>query len=84
MSGYPPAIAPTTRRGSFPTATSAGKGESADSCERSFWHAKKRMKARRFFACQRDYSLQSTDAPLPDEVAKGAEPLLVIGAIAGG
>ncbi len=45
---------------------------------------KKRRAFMRFFACQRDLSLQSTDAPLPDEVAKGAEPLLVVGAIAGG
>jgi len=38
----------------------------------------------RFFACQEDLSHESPDAPLPDEVAKGKEPLLVIGAIAGG
>jgi molybdopterin synthase sulfur carrier subunit len=38
----------------------------------------------RFFACQEDLSHQSPDAPLPDEVASGAEPLLIIGAIAGG
>lgn len=38
----------------------------------------------RFFACQADLSLESPDAPLPDAVAKGAEPFLVIGAIAGG
>ncbi len=38
----------------------------------------------RFFACQEDLSHESPDAPLPDEVARGAEPLLVIGAIVGG
>jgi hypothetical protein len=38
----------------------------------------------RFYASQRDLSHESIDAPLPDEVASGAEPLLVIGAIAGG
>jgi molybdopterin synthase sulfur carrier subunit len=38
----------------------------------------------RFFACQEDLSHESPDAPLPDAVASGAEPLLVIGAIAGG
>jgi molybdopterin synthase sulfur carrier subunit len=38
----------------------------------------------RFFACQEDLSLQSPDAPLPDAVACGSEPLLIIGAIAGG
>jgi hypothetical protein len=38
----------------------------------------------RFFACEQDLSLESPDAPLPDPVATGAEPFLVIGAIAGG
>jgi hypothetical protein len=38
----------------------------------------------RFFACGQDLSLQSADAPLPDDIAKGKEPFLVIGAIAGG
>lgn len=38
----------------------------------------------RFFACQQDLSHESPDDPLPDEVVTGAEPLLVIGAIAGG
>lgn len=38
----------------------------------------------RFFACQEDLSHESPDAPLPGAVASGAEPLLVIGAIAGG
>jgi hypothetical protein len=38
----------------------------------------------RFFACEQDLSLESPDAPLPEAVAKAAEPFLVIGAIAGG
>ncbi len=38
----------------------------------------------RFFACQQDLSHESPDAPLPQEVASGAEPFLVVGAIAGG
>ena len=38
----------------------------------------------RFFACQEDLSHEAPDAPLPDAVATGAEPFLVIGAIAGG
>ena len=38
----------------------------------------------RFFASQEDLSHESPDAPLPEAVASGAEPLLVIGAIAGG
>jgi len=38
----------------------------------------------RFFACQEDLTHESPDAPLPDEVASGKEPFLVIGAIAGG
>jgi len=38
----------------------------------------------RFFACQEDLSHDSSDDPLPEAVAAGKEPLLVIGAIAGG
>jgi len=38
----------------------------------------------RFFACRRDLSHESPDARLPDDVASGKEPFLVIGAIAGG
>jgi sulfur-carrier protein len=38
----------------------------------------------RFFACGQDLSHESPDATLPDEVASGKEPFLVIGAIAGG
>jgi hypothetical protein len=38
----------------------------------------------RFFACAEDLSHEPPDAPLPDAVASGAEPLLIIGAIAGG
>jgi hypothetical protein len=38
----------------------------------------------RFFACSEDYSLEPPDTPLPDAVASGVEPLLIIGAIAGG
>ena len=38
----------------------------------------------RFFACQEDLSHEPPDAPLPDEVVSGKEPLLIIGAIAGG
>jgi sulfur-carrier protein len=38
----------------------------------------------RFFACQEDLSHESPDAPLPDAVVSGKEPLLIIGAIAGG
>jgi molybdopterin synthase sulfur carrier subunit len=38
----------------------------------------------RFFACSEDWSHEQPDAPLPDAVASGAEPFLIIGAIAGG
>jgi sulfur-carrier protein len=38
----------------------------------------------RFFACGEDLSHESPDAPLPDAIANGSEPFLVIGAIAGG
>ena len=44
----------------------------------------KRRPFLRFFACEQDLSHEPPDAPLPDAVASGAEPLLVIGAIAGG
>jgi sulfur-carrier protein len=38
----------------------------------------------RFFACQRDLSLEAPDAPLPEPVASGAQPFLIVAAIAGG
>ena len=38
----------------------------------------------RFFACEDDLSHESPDAPLPESVASGTEPFLIIGAIAGG
>ena len=38
----------------------------------------------RFFACEQDLSHELPDAPLPDAVATGAEPFLVVGAMAGG
>ncbi len=38
----------------------------------------------RFFACEQDLSLESPDCPLPDAVATGTEPFLIVGAIAGG
>jgi sulfur-carrier protein len=38
----------------------------------------------RFFACAEDWSLEQPDAPLPGAIASGAEPFLIVGAIAGG
>ena len=38
----------------------------------------------RFFACGQDLSHESPDAPLPNEIATGAEPFMIVGAIAGG
>ena len=38
----------------------------------------------RFFACEQDLSHELPDAPLPDAVARGAEPYLIVGAMAGG
>jgi len=38
----------------------------------------------RFFACEEDLSHEQPDAPLPDAVVSGKEPLLIVGAIAGG
>ena len=48
-------------------------------------HVTRRRRAfLRFFACQQDLSLEEPDTPLPAAVAAGAEPYLVIGALAGG
>jgi len=44
----------------------------------------KRRAFLRFFACEQDLSHESPDAPLPDAVASGREPFIIIGAIAGG
>jgi hypothetical protein len=38
----------------------------------------------RFFACEEDLSHEPPDTPLPDAVARGEEPLLIVGAMAGG
>ena len=38
----------------------------------------------RFFACGEDLSHEAPDAPLPDAIATGAEPFMIVGAIAGG
>ena len=38
----------------------------------------------RFFACEEDLSHESPDVPLPDAVATGVEPFLIVGAVAGG
>ncbi|HEX4967163.1 MAG TPA: MoaD/ThiS family protein [Nitrospiraceae bacterium] len=38
----------------------------------------------RFFACEQDLSHESPDVPLPEVVATGAEPFLIVGAMAGG
>ncbi|OLC00957.1 MAG: hypothetical protein AUI15_06505 [Actinobacteria bacterium 13_2_20CM_2_66_6] len=46
--------------------------------------SKKRRPMIRFFACEEDLSDESPDAPLPEEVASGKEPFLILGAIAGG
>ena len=45
---------------------------------------KKRRPMIRFFACEEDLAEASPDVPVPDEVATGKEPFLIIGAIAGG
>jgi molybdopterin synthase sulfur carrier subunit len=48
-------------------------------------HATKKRRAYvRFFACAEDLSHESPDAPLPDAVACGAEPFVILGALAGG
>jgi sulfur-carrier protein len=38
----------------------------------------------RYFACAEDISFEPSDAPLPDKIASGAEPFMIVGAIAGG
>jgi sulfur-carrier protein len=45
---------------------------------------KRRRPFIRFFACEQDLSHEPTDTPLPATVASGAEPLLIVGAMAGG
>jgi sulfur-carrier protein len=45
---------------------------------------KRRRPFVRFFACEQDLSHESPDAPLPDAVVSGAEPFLIVGAMAGG
>ncbi len=45
---------------------------------------KERRAFLRFFACEEDWTHESPDAPLPDEIASGKEPFYIIGAIAGG
>jgi sulfur-carrier protein len=47
-------------------------------------HTGRRRAFVRFFACERDLSHEQPDAPLPDAVATGAEPFLIVGAMAGG
>ena len=44
----------------------------------------KRRAFLRYFACEQDLSHDPPDAPLPDPVARGAEPFLIVGALAGG
>lgn len=44
----------------------------------------KRRPFLRFYACKEDWSHESPDSPLPEAVAEGKEPFMVIGAVAGG
>ena len=45
---------------------------------------KRRRPFIRFFACEQDFSHEAPDTPLPEAVANGLEPLLIVGAMAGG
>ena len=45
---------------------------------------KQRRPFLRFYACKRDLSLESPDAPLPEPVVAGQEPFLIVGSVAGG
>lgn len=47
-------------------------------------HTHKRRAFVRFYACEQDLSNESPDAPLPEPVVSGAEPFIVLGAMAGG
>jgi hypothetical protein len=47
-------------------------------------YTQKRRPWLRFFACKEDMSHEGLDAPLPEAVVKGEEPLMIVGAIAGG
>jgi hypothetical protein len=47
-------------------------------------HSGQRRPFVRFYACEEDLSNESPDAPLPDRVASGEEPLIILGAMAGG
>jgi molybdopterin synthase sulfur carrier subunit len=47
-------------------------------------HSQQRRPLLRFFACEKDLSHQSLETVLPEAVVSGAEPLLIVGAIAGG
>ena len=47
-------------------------------------HTRQRRPFLRFFVCSEDLSHEAPDAPLPKEITSGAEPFLIIGAIAGG
>jgi hypothetical protein len=44
----------------------------------------KRRPFLRFFACEEDRSFEGPDVPLPDAVASGAEPFMIVGALSGG
>jgi molybdopterin synthase sulfur carrier subunit len=44
----------------------------------------KRRAFLRFFACEQDFSLEPPDTVLPDDVASGTEPFMIVGALAGG
>jgi molybdopterin synthase sulfur carrier subunit len=46
--------------------------------------ARRRRPYVRFFACRQDWSHESPDDPLPEAVAKGVEPFVILGALAGG
>jgi molybdopterin synthase sulfur carrier subunit len=47
-------------------------------------HTHRRRPFVRFFACGQDFSNEPLDQPLPEEIATGREPFLIVGAIAGG
>ena len=75
------------RRARSPSARSSTRSRPATRCcagRSATTSTQQRRPFVRFFACEQDLSHEPPDAPLPDAVATGAEPFLIVGAMAGG
>lgn len=87
------ALARATREVSLEVPVPVTRGAVLDALERAYPELRGTIREHgtlqrrafiRFFACEEDLSHEPADAPLPDLVADGREPFLVVGAIAGG